>query len=42
VSIGALGLDTKISGNHAAALAAGLGLIAAGAQLATFHRPEPH
>ncbi|MDV7136483.1 DoxX family protein [Williamsia muralis] len=38
----ALGLDTKISGNHAAALTAGLGLIAAGAQLATFHRPEPH
>ncbi|CAM3201837.1 putative oxidoreductase [Williamsia muralis] len=38
----ALGLDTKVSGNHAAALAAGLGLVAAGAQLATFHRPEPH
>ncbi|PYE16997.1 putative oxidoreductase [Williamsia limnetica] len=38
----ALGLDTTISGNHAAALTAGLGLIAAGAQLAAFHRPVPN
>ncbi|PYE16307.1 putative oxidoreductase [Williamsia limnetica] len=36
----ALGLDSKITGGRAAALAAGLGLAAAGAQLAMFHRPE--
>lgn len=35
-----LGIDSKWSGNKAAALSAGLGLAAAGAQLATFHRPE--
>jgi putative oxidoreductase len=35
----ALGLDTKITGPQAAALAAGLGLAGAGAQLAAFHRP---
>lgn len=37
----ALGLDARLSGNRAAALAAGLGVAAAGAQLAAFHRPEP-
>ncbi|AZG45738.1 DoxX family protein [Gordonia insulae] len=36
----ALGLDTKLSGNKAAAVAAGVGLAAAGAQLAAFHRPQ--
>ncbi|GAA3720419.1 DoxX family protein [Gordonia hankookensis] len=35
----ALGLDSKLTGNRAAALAAGLGLGAAAAQLAAFHRP---
>lgn len=35
----ALGLDSKLTGNRAAALAAGVGLAAAGAQLAAFHRP---
>lgn len=35
----ALGLDSKITGSRAAALAAGLGFAAAGAQLAAFHRP---
>lgn len=34
-----LGLDTKITGDRAAALAAGLGLTAAAVQLAAFHRP---
>ncbi|ETD33281.1 DoxX family protein [Williamsia sp. D3] len=34
-----LGLDTKLSPNQAAALAAGVGLGAAGVQLAAFHRP---
>ncbi|MBA4025385.1 MAG: DoxX family protein [Gordonia sp.] len=34
----ALGLDTKLTSGQATALAAGLGLTAAGAQLATFHR----
>ena len=36
----ALGLDTKLTSGQATALAAGLGLTAAGAQLATFHRPQ--
>lgn len=36
----ALGLDTKLSPNQAAALAAGVGLSAAAAQLVTFHRPQ--
>lgn len=36
-----LGLDTKITGDRAAVLAAGLGLAAAGVQLASFHRPAP-
>ena len=35
----ALGLDSKLSPNQGAALAAGVGLVAAGAQLAAFHRP---
>lgn len=35
-----LGLDAKLTSRQAAALAAGLGLIAAGAQLTTFHRPH--
>lgn len=35
----ALGLDRKLSPNQGAALAAGVGLAAAGAQLAAFHRP---
>jgi putative oxidoreductase len=35
----ALGLDGKLSPNQGAALAAGVGLVAAGAQLAAFHRP---
>ena len=35
----ALGLDSKITGGRAAALAAGLGLASAGAQLAAVHRP---
>jgi putative oxidoreductase len=35
----ALGIDTALNGNQAAALAGGLGLAAAGAQLAGFHRP---
>jgi putative oxidoreductase len=35
----ALGLDSALCGNRAAALAAAIGLTAAGAQLATFHRP---
>jgi putative oxidoreductase len=39
---GALGLDEKLSGHTGAALAAGLGLGGAAAQLATFWRkPEP-
>lgn len=37
----AFGLDTKLTANQAAAVAGGLGLAAAGAQLAVFHRPEP-
>lgn len=36
----ALGLDTKLTSGQATALAAGLGLTAAGAQLAAFHRPQ--
>lgn len=36
----ALGIDTKLSGRQAASVAAGLGLAAAGAQLATFYRPR--
>lgn len=36
----ALGLDTRLTSGQATALAAGLGLTAAGAQLATFHRPQ--
>lgn len=35
----ALGIESKLTGNQAAALAGGLGLVAAGAQLAAFHRP---
>lgn len=36
----ALGFDTKLTSGQATALAAGLGLTAAGAQLATFYRPQ--
>ncbi|WP_032368319.1 DoxX family protein [Rhodococcoides fascians] len=35
-----LGLDTKLSGDRNAALAVGLGLGAAAAQLAAYHRPH--
>ncbi|WP_457540208.1 DoxX family protein [Williamsia sp. R60] len=35
----ALGLDSELSGKKAAAVAAGLGIAAATAQLAIFHRP---
>lgn len=36
----ALGIDTKLTSGQAAAVAAGVGLTAAGAQLALFHRPQ--
>lgn len=36
----ALGIDTKLTSGQAAALAAGVGLTSAGAQLALFHRPQ--
>ncbi len=35
----ALGIDSKLGGSKAAAVAAGLGLVTAAAQLAIFHRP---
>jgi putative oxidoreductase len=35
-----LGFDDKLTSNQATTLAAGLGLVAAGVQLATYHRPE--
>lgn len=36
----ALGLDDKLTSGQATAVAAGVGLVAAGAQLAAFHRPQ--
>ncbi|ORM36872.1 DoxX family protein [Williamsia sp. 1135] len=36
----ALGLDNKLTSGQATAVAAGVGLVAAGAQLAAFHRPQ--
>lgn len=36
----AFGLDHKLTSGQAAGVAAGVGLVAAGAQLAAFHRPQ--